>query len=87
MAEKSKVTRFVVLYTEHLRDGQEEGVRCFLTEEKALAWINGNRWGGDNYTYQLFHLGDEIQLSNREVKEQVVEKVTVKTHTVYEVVK
>lgn len=86
--EMAKVTGFVVLYTEHLRDGRgDEGALCFPTSEKAVEWMNKERYGCDNYTYQMFHLGDEIPLSNREVEEHVVEKVTVKKHTVYGVAK
>ena len=62
---------FVVCWTEHLRDGTDWGAKLVNTEAEGMAFINrlaGDSFGGDNTTFQLFHLGVEIPLV-REVVE------------------
>lgn len=68
---------YVVHYTEHLRDGHEEGARIVNTLEQALALIekmaNDGPFGG-NCTFRLFGLGKEVPLVEKtERRAKVVE--------------
>lgn len=63
---------YVVYYCEHLRDGTEEGAKCFDALEEALAFLNKarNDWfAADNHTFRLFELGREVRLLEETVEE------------------
>lgn len=66
---------YVVYVCEHLRDGVEEGAKCFVKLEDALAFINADRFARDNHTFRLFKLGKELPLSADDVTEPQPAKV------------
>ena len=74
-----KATGYVVYYCERLRDGREEGAKCFDTVEQASAFINADNWGPGyrNITFRLFELGRELSLER--VDEEVPQPPVVKT--------
>lgn len=60
--------RYVVYYSERLRDGFEEGAKIFSEKEDALEFINDfSKWiGYPNMDFKLFYLGEEIALTKQE---------------------
>ena len=64
---------FVVYWHERLRDGTEEGARCFSTQDAAVEFINNaaQTWfAACNTEFLLFHLGAEIPLEPADMVEK-----------------
>ena len=80
------VNGYVVWFCEHMRDGREDGAKCFQTFEGALKFINEdtqNWFARCNHTFQIFEMGKEIKIKQKTIKER--KKVIVEEHSVYEV--
>ena len=61
----SKPIGYVVYYEERLRDGKDDGAKCFKTLDLALEFIDEAKkrfFAADNYKFQLFEMGKEIPL-------------------------
>lgn len=61
--------KYVICWTEYLRDGQEPGSCIVNSVSQALDIISriANDYG-HNYTIQLFELGKEIELTEFEIE-------------------
>lgn len=68
---------YVVFWSEHLRDGTEEGARCYETLEGALEGAGELLEGFNrhNLTVRVFTMGEEIPIVVEEVKEPQPPKV------------
>ncbi len=74
-AGKVPVRGYVLYWCEHMRDGREEGARCFETLAEVEAFLNEkavNFFAFDNRTFQLFEMGAEVPLTL--AKDKVVEQ-------------
>jgi hypothetical protein len=69
-SEGVPIKGFIVMATEHLRDGEEDFGRAFGTKEAALAYINkvATGFAGSNTTFRLFTIGTEIPLKKSTVE-------------------
>lgn len=75
----SKPTGYVVYCCEHLRDGIEEGAKCFDKLEDALDFLNSPNWfARSNSTFKLFELGKQIPLELVKTEVPQPSKQTVK---------
>lgn len=66
---------YAVYVCEHLRDGIEEGAKCFSKLEDALAFVNADRFARNNHAFRIFELGKEIKLEADDVVEPQPSKV------------